>query len=228
MMTQCIRCSIPVEIIDLPNSLPQGAYCLDCIEAMHKEERQRQYRRVRDVTWETICPERYRDTELSRLPLQERSLKALAWKPNGGTGLNLWGFPDTGKTRTMILVLRSCHEQRKSIKLFEAGMFAEACEAKDFATGAMTRALVDYDILAFDDMDKMSLTRHQEMLFFAIIDRRMSRCRPTFFTHNSTAEELEYRFRSGESLVRRLRQFCSSIHFPARSTKVLAQVEMVY
>jgi DNA replication protein DnaC len=48
--------------------------------------------------------------------------------------------------------------------------------------------------------------------FFAVLNNRMGR-RPVFMTGNSDGEEIEYRFKLGEPLVRRIRDHCLSIHF---------------
>lgn len=225
MTGQCLRCSRPLEFEVPDTALSTGAYCQECIDALAVEERSARARAAKDTRWERVCPERYLDTVPERLPYLDRSQKALEWSPSAGTGLNLWGYPDTGKTRTMLLVVHAALNLGKTVKLFEAGQFAEACEAAAWSSSTLSRALIAVDILAFDDMDKLALTRHQEMLFFGVIDRRMTRRRPTLFTHNSSAQELEYRFRCGESLVRRLRQFYLSIHFPPRK-RSLEQSEL--
>jgi hypothetical protein len=215
-MTKCLRCSCDLEFEVPQTSLATGAYCPGCVEALALEERGARARAVKDNRWERVCPERYRDTVVEKLPYLDCSQRALKWRPDSGTGLNLWGYPDTGKTRTMLLVLHEALRRGKTVRLFEAGQFAEACESVAWSSAALSKALVAVDVLAFDDMDKLTLTRHQEMLFFGVVDRRMTRRLPTVFTHNATAAELEYRFRCGESLVRRLRQFYLSVHFPPR------------
>lgn len=190
--------------------------CEACLAKAEAQSKLEAVAKAQEARWAKICPERYRDTVPEKLPYQDKSGRALEWNAKTGAGLNLWGYPDTGKTRTMLLVLRHCLERGLAVKFFEPGAFAEACEASAYSCGALSRALISVRVLAFDDMDKLSLTRHQEMVFFGIIDRRMARRLPTLFTHNSTAEAIQYQFRCGESLVRRLRQFCVAIHFPAR------------
>jgi len=135
--------------------------------------------------------------------------------PSGdkGQGLNLWGKPDTGKTRTLYLILKREHFNGRSIIIFGPGDFNSECERRAYHRAEWVRRLQSVDLLAFDDFDKMSLTADQEKTFFGIIDRRVSNKKPCLFTHNSNGDALKYKFRLGEPLVRRMREFCKHIHF---------------
>ena len=57
-----------------------------------------------------------------------------------------------------------------------------------------------------------SLGDHEKVLF-SILDRRMANAKPVLLTHNSTAAQLEYKFRHGEAMVRRIRDFTRSVYF---------------
>jgi hypothetical protein len=219
MNVPCKLCGCPVEFCPdfyLGNQ-DNGVLCESCIAAIEEQRQGKLRLHALNESWSQVCPTRYLDTVIDLLPFKQQSGRALGWSPNGDLGLNLWGYPDSGKTRTLLLVLHKAHFAGKFVRFIEAGRFAFLCEQHAYRTGHLARFLARVDVLAFDDMDKMTLTKHQEKVFFSIIDQRMSRKRPTLFTHNSTARELEYHFRTcGEALTRRLRQFCQSIHFPAR------------
>jgi hypothetical protein len=47
---------------------------------------------------------------------------------------------------------------------------------------------------------------------FSVLTNRMGR-KPVLLTGNSTAKTIEWRFRLGEPMVRRIRDHCRSIHF---------------
>lgn len=106
-----------------------------------------------------------------------------------------------------------------AVKVFGPGEFGVELAARDFARHSWLKTLFAMDVIAFDDMDKMNLSKEQELVFFGLLDKRMTQKKPCMFTHNSTAEELEYRFRNGKAMVRRIRQFAKSIHFPERLTQ---------
>jgi hypothetical protein len=140
----------------------------------------------------------------------------MAW-PFGIQGLNLWGFKDTGKTRTMSLIIeREVKAGRRCVALGPGG-FRQGCEERDFKRGRWLKALGRVDILFVDDIDKMSLTDNQERDFFAVLNDRMGRL-PTLVTGNTRGDELETRFRMGGVLVDRIRRYCYSVHFGQRGS----------
>lgn len=114
----------------------------------------------------------------------------------------------------MLLVLKREHFKGVSVRLLMAGQFERELEKRAWKRAPWLEQLIRCDVLAFDDFDKLNLTKEQERVFFSLMDARMNQKLPVLLTHNSTASELEYRFRCGESLVRRIRDFCESIHFP--------------
>ena len=218
----CVRCGSPTEFDpDVALKAIGGVCCQECSVAEFKERETREENQKRIKRWDALCPERFRDTLFEKLPCHEPSERALKWPFTGGAGLNLWGFPDTGKTRTLFLILhREIHAGKKAI-VFGPGDFSVNIEKQAYHRAEWIQALMKVDFLGFDDMDKMSLTGDHESVFFAILDKRMSNRLPCLFTHNSTANDLEYKFRNGKAMVRRIRQFTQSIHYPSRQTQML-------
>jgi len=216
----CLRCSTPVEVLE--DAVKFGVLCEACIAKEIKEDRSKLREIGLSQAWRRCCPELYRDTALDLLPYPELSQKALRWplisNPGKeivpGTGLNLWGVPRTGKTRTLYLILKKEHFNGAAVKIYGPSEFAQECELRDWSTAQWIRALGKLDILAFDDIDKCKLSKSQEDKFFAVLDARIRNRKPVMFTHNSTGEELTSYFRSGKAIVERLRQHCTSIHFP--------------
>jgi len=191
-----------------------GVTCQECT-AKHDAERLERARKIKLASeWNNICPPLFKDTELAKLPCLEKSLAALAWRFYDGQGLNLWGIPNSGKTRTLFLIVNRLHFSGRRCKVFSPADFMHELEARNYHRAEWVRKLARIDVVGFDDMDKLALTRPQEKIFFALLDKRMTTKRPCLFTHNSTAAELEYNFKLGTAMVRRIRQFTKSIHFP--------------
>lgn len=222
IIVACKRCQInPVTI---PESMSQyGGMCEECINSENHSAQVEVFRDKQADAWESICPVRYSDTVIDKLPQKEVSERALNWpnvfsstpeKSAPWIGLNLWGFPGTGKTRTMLLVLKKAHFDGKRVRFFGPSQFAQEIEMRDFKTASWIRAVMAYDVIAFDDLDKCKLTRPQEEKFFALLDARFSARKPMFFTGNSSGADLKTMFRNGEAVVRRIRESCVSIHFP--------------
>jgi DNA replication protein DnaC len=212
----CPGCGNPVEFEPVFHIGTQtiAPFC-DICEAKHREEFSRQDRDLFVARhWKSLCPSRFQDTEFSKLPHPDKSTKAMVHTFKDGLGLNLWGKPDTGKTRTMFLILKKLHAKGLSLAVYTANDLAAEIERRGFSRNIWAHNVSRRDILAIDDMDKLHLTKPQEATFFGLLDKRMSHCRPCVFTHNSSAEELEYKFRNGAALVRRIRQFTVALHFP--------------
>lgn len=213
----CKRCGSAVEVLE-GGPLNYGVLCEPCIKLTFAENQKVQdsIKRAQWLArWSMICPPLFLETKIDLLPHPDQTARALEWHRNGsGKGLNLWGFPDTGKTRTLFLVLQREHAEGAQIQVFTSGQFERQLEARAWKRAPWVEKLIQCDVLAFDDMDKMNLSREGEKVFFAILDGRMCNGRPVLLTHNSTAAILEYRFHFGEPMVRRIRDFCQSIHFP--------------
>lgn len=215
----CLRCSEPVAVI-IEHS-KSGAVCQKCIESEERQKRVQRRREEMSRNWLAICPPAYVDTKLDQLPCPEKSTLALDW-PYGvrgakcipGKGLNLWGWPRTGKTRTMFLILQREYFAGRSIKFFGPSEFSDGCELRNFKSAAWIATLCNYDILSFDDIDKCKMRNTHEEKFFAVVDRRMRRLKPTFYTGNSSGEVLTTKFKNGAALIARMREQCVSIHFP--------------
>lgn len=226
MILTCKSCNSPVEIPESLNvPLRLGVLCESCLRVRAERDDHADEQRRLTERWLLICPERFQDTAVGKLPCQPQAIRALSWQRNGdGHGLNLWGFPNTGKTRSMFLVLKREHFAWAKVRVFTAGEFERNLEWKAWRRASWVDSLIRCDVLAFDDFDKMTLTKDGERVFFGILDRRMAEKRPVLLTHNSTAATLEYRFRyCGEAMVRRIRDFCESVHFPERQYELRRQ-----
>jgi len=222
----CLRCGIePVTIPEAQKIV--GGICEHCIHAENKVEQERVMAEQRQRKWESICPELYQDTVFDRLPHPKISQRALRWpymikgapdKAAPWMGLNLWGWQRTGKTRSLYLIVKKAYFDGKTVAVFGPSQFAQGCESRAFNTASWIRHLVSLDILGFDDIDKCKLTKPQEEKFFALLDARIARRAPTFFTGNTPGDDLKLQFRNGEAVLARMREHSVSIHFPQQQS----------
>lgn len=211
----CKRCSVPVSILSEVSALAKhGVYCDDCQDTERQESIAAQHRRLMNNKWTAICPAAYQDTRLDLLPCPDLTARAMQWPGDDATrGLNLWGFPRTGKTRTLMLILHRAHFAGKSVLFVGPNGFIQGCEQRQYTTAPWIKRLEKLDVLAFDDIDKAKMAGHQEEKFFALLDARFRLKRPTFYTGNATGDELKTKFRNGEAIVARIREHSTSIHF---------------
>lgn len=184
-----------------------GTYCERCMDEQLRAEAPKPIRK----TFTVFCPPCFDDTTFLQLPCPARSMLAMDWM-FGSEGLNLWGFPGTGKTRTITLILMRMFDAGHTIVALGPGDFKKLCRSRNYAREAMLERLSKADILFIDDVDKMNLTAEMEKDLFSVLTNRMGRL-PVLLTGNSTAKSIEYQFRLGEPMVRRIRDHCRSIHF---------------
>lgn len=209
----CKRCGAAVSVIPTLANLVQehGAYCEPCLEAV-TAQKDRDRRKVATVdSFARICPPCFADTDAAMLPCPAKTAAALKWE-YGKKGLNLWGEPGTGKTRTMSLVLERQIRAGRKVVAMGPGAFREQCERLNYSRSGWLRRLRQADILFIDDFDKMNLTRGMEKDLFGVLTERMGR-RPVMVTGNTHGDRLEKQFSLGKPMVDRFRRYCVCIHF---------------
>jgi len=209
----CKQCGAQVDfepdspILKMANDY--GTFCDACMATQTASPVEPHVPRI--ILYATICPPCFEDTRIARLPCQAKSEQAINWH-YGPDGLNLWGEPGTGKTRTMGILLQGLLQRGYKVVAFGPGDFRRLCESKNHKRGVWLERLCQVDVLFFDDLDKMNLTAEMEKDLFAVLTKRMGR-KPVMMTGNATARGIEYQFRLGEAMVRRVRDHCRSIHF---------------
>jgi len=207
----CRECGAPVDI-DPDGPIAKlasdhGTYCDVCMAEKTRASTPFPARRP----FSAYCPPCFEDTNFEHLPCPGKSILAMEWI-FGAEGLNLWGFPGTGKTRTVTLILRAMYTAGHKLMALGPGDFKKLCRSRNHARESLLERMSKVDILFIDDMDKMNLTREMEKDLFAVLTNRMGR-KPVMLTGNSTARTIEFQFRLGEPMVRRIRDHCRSIHF---------------
>lgn len=217
-MTQvpCDRCGEPTYIV--PIAGVTAGVCEKCIEVEHQRKRQTNQVTTSIRSWDNLTQnfKRYMHTDWHKLPCQYASGRAIEWRPDEEkTSLNLWGVPRTGKTRTMIEILRREYDYGKTFRVFGPADFALTIASLGFKADEWVKGLRKADLIAFDDIDKLRLSPVQEGQLFGLIEHFIACQKPIIMTHNSDAFALTRRFKCGEALVGRIKDssLFKSVHF---------------
>lgn len=211
---RCLGCSRPVEVPDYAVDLAKtyGVCCPDCTEGENQAAGDPKAKR-RPAVFSRLCPPCFDDTRIDRLPVPQKSALALSWH-YGAKGLNLWGVPGTGKSRTASLLIHREVLRGRTVIALGPGGFREKCEELAYHRSRWLKALSGVELLFIDDIDKMNLTREMERDLFAVLNNRMGRL-PTFVTGNLNGNGLAERFHLGAPLIDRIRRYCQNIYFAA-------------
>ena len=203
---------------------PRYSQCPVCeaLEARRREAREEQQRQESlEQEWLSLCPSLYRKTDPVRLvaehPLASKPLaEVMAWQ-YGPKGIYAIGPTDTGKTRSLFLLLRRLLEEGRVIRAFDCAAFGYECRRR-FMDGTgedWIDGLTRVEVVFFDDFGKMPLTERVEAELFAVIERRSATELPILATSNMTGADLVAKASGdrGAPLVRRLREFCKVVVF---------------
>jgi hypothetical protein len=193
--------------------------CADAIDAQQAQERVHSKQTELEQRWEQICPVGFRDTDPAKLPCLHGMNEIISW-PYGPKGILAHGATGMGKTRCLLLRLRTLHfKEHRSIKAIGAANFGLKCaqffwEDQSKAAGFID-GLIRVDVLLLDDLDKAKFTERTETELFNVINERTANGKPILASLNVTGEELaamlsEHR---GWPIVRRLRDFCRPVDF---------------
>jgi DNA replication protein DnaC len=201
------------------------ALCPACAARQAEEQRGEADRAERarlDAAWNSICPPLYLKTAPARLP-QAALAEVLGWSL-GPRGLLLVGPTGTGKTRAVYLLLRRLLEAGVRIRAFDCAGFGHEC-GRRFRDGTgedWADALAKADLVFLDDVGKVSFTERYQTELFALVERRAANMLPIIATTNMAGDDLQPRMSAdrGQPLVRRLREFCHVVVFPARDLRM--------
>lgn len=164
--------------------------------------------------WNKICPVQYRNTDVARLPQHMKTL--LTDVKYNSRGMFVFGKSGTFKTRTMYLFLEKLFlEENKSVKVFDGMNFASGMQEAFMENKAETwmHSLSMYDCLYFDDLNQFIFTDRAEQVFYQVIELRMQKEKPTYYTSNLGTDLLEPRFTGsrGAPIIRRIEESCDMI-----------------
>lgn len=189
-------------------------WCNDCgLKTRAEEEVEKNLKKIKEE-WELVCPPLYRDTEISRLPLQFQAIIA-NWN-YGPRGLGFVDVPGVGKTRTAMMILKKQIElgwecaaiSSTRFARLSADQFGDQDDERDSSRSVMSR-IRTVNVLLFDDIGKGKFTERAELEFYDLLEHRTSFKLPTIWTANSSGKKLReaMSIERGESIMRRLMEF---------------------
>lgn len=193
--------------------------CPSCAETSAQAEKRRQEEeREAAITqrWEKLCPSEFLHADASRLP---HLSEVLAWE-RGKKGLLLLGKSGMGKTRCIWKLLRPLFWDGITPVVFtEVGFSIECARVeRNRSADEFIEKLVRAPILFLDDIGHAATSsKHLERLYY-VVDERTKWNRPILATTQFNGEELQDKSgdrhqKTVESIVRRLREFCTPIEF---------------
>jgi DNA replication protein DnaC len=216
----CSMCFKPFEAPDnvMSNYLKLCPGCSkERDEKIRQEEVEREsQRRLR--RWIETCPKEYLSIRQELLPTPSKLDETLAWS-YGPKGIVMHGSTGNGKTRcAWALLRRECVSHGRTVSFLDsmgglryASLYSKGADIVE----EWVHGLIAVDILLLDDVFKNKLTDSFEGVIFTLVDQRIQNQRPTILTSNDTGQTLTTRMTldRGEPLLRRLREYCVTIHF---------------
>ena len=163
--------------------------------------------------FENICPPLYRDTDVTRLPMNARALQQILDWQYGPRGLLIHGQTGSGKTRAALLLIKRLLDEGWSVLAYDCVDFGHTCSRKfcdpDVDPSRWIGQLVRWDVLFLDDFGKARLTDRVESELFGLMEKRIANQKPTIITTNLTGDRLAKMMSPdrAEPMIRRLREF---------------------
>jgi DNA replication protein DnaC len=167
--------------------------------------------------------ERIFENYVAQTPAQKRALQlcnrlaeAIVADGDNGTSLILCGNPGTGKTHLACAIGSHLIEHCKSVQfatVLAAIRSIKDCYRKDSARteSEAIHAMVEPDLMIFDEIGCSLGSEHERMLIFDIINERYQQCRSTILISNLNREQLtDY---LGERIMDRFRESGAVIPF---------------
>lgn len=190
--------------------------CDECIKKHDNEEKRKRYLK----RWESICPERFRTTDLNHADFP-KAIYAKAKAEDPGKSLFLYGPSGACKTRVAFLLLKQAILRDQLVGVLWPERLSSL--KTNFETTTFDR-FAEYELLLLDDV-LLTACREPRLLDTVkqLIDVRMRHNRPSIITSQIGEEGIKSGKEFGElktadieridALVRRLRQDCTVISF---------------
>lgn len=191
-----------------------GYFPVNCCDTCYEEAQvdHERIKRNREV-WEKLCPTEFRADWDSRKGSQALFKRVMDWaaewnltgKRAPKKGLVIHGVSDSAKTRVCWQLYRRLAEEGVSV------LFIEAIDLLE----EMPKEAFHVQVLIIDDLGNDSLDFKKEQRLLKLLRSRSQWHRPYVVTTQYAGELLKDRFKqeaTGFAVVRRLREFCDSVH----------------
>lgn len=207
----------------LRQKLSGSVFCLECTKSYElagvkaqQNQKKIETALTRSERWLRICPPMYSYNNRQRL-IDDGKINGLVDWEFGSQGLLFHGPTDTGKTRSIMLILHDQVMAGKDVRIFFGSQFSRVCH-EDFMNGTgpkLIQEIIDTDIVFFDDLGKFKFTERVEAELFSIIEERIIYLRPTMITTNFDGNALADQMSDNRSapFIRRLRHFSKIVAF---------------
>lgn len=165
--------------------------------------------------WEMVCPPRYEDTDLRKLP-GHYQWAVNQWVPQDGEFLGFVGAVRVGKTRSAYMALK---------RLFYSGFSVDATPSVEYAQifsdiygmdakrregfAARIERCRSVDVLFLDDIGKERFTERAVVELYRLIEWRIAHKLSIIWTSNYTGNELKEIIKGvdASAIVERLKEF---------------------
>lgn len=191
--------------------------CQDCINRLGNESKLKRYK----AYWETICPERFRHTEVTHADFPRTIWEGIKRDDVGGQSYFLIGPSRTGKTRIAFLLLKLALLRDQYVGV----LWPEKIQSlkSNFDTVTFDK-FAAYDVLLFDDA-LLTACREAKLLESVkqLLDVRMRHNRASIFTSQIAEAGVKSGKEFGDlkeadlqridALILRLREDCKVVSF---------------
>lgn len=190
-------------------------YCQPCVQ-QHAQKKAAPAK-PEPTRWERICPAEFRKP-LDMTRVYTPSLTRLNAHRIDLSGLVLHGVTGAGKTRLMWHYVRKLlDEERRDCIVLDSVEFGQlvARHGREGDADEWLLSLAGREVVCIDDVGQMKFTERAEECFWWLVNRRTRDNRPIILTTQFTGDSFAARFISqerGQSVARRLREFCEAIH----------------
>lgn len=185
--------------------LRRGYAPVNCCEPCYERAKLGDHAEANMAAWNARCPIEFRKPFSDTLGNNQVLVKVLAFNPRGGRGMVIHGATSTGKTRCAWALAKRLTED--SIRW----LFLESVDYLD----SLPSDALTVPILFLDDLGNDTLRGDREVRLLKLIRTRCQWHRPIVVTSQFSGEALCARFSedaTAQAIVRRLREFCDSVH----------------
>lgn len=155
--------------------------------------------KIKDEQWQEFCRQEEIQEMFYSVNLKDLSdLHTIAksqiaqWMKNQKNNLIIYGGPGSGKTHSSLAILRHFKEKGLWCRHIEDYQIPE--KGKNLGINYLKQIYGECDRLMIDDFGLGSVPEWERQYYFAILNMRFNKSKPTIITTNLSEQELEEKF----------------------------------